>query len=47
MSQILIILLNTEDAYFNHYTAQKSFPLRIPLLNMTKSAVSCGFDHIY
>ena len=30
------------------YTAQKkSFPLRIFSVNVTKSAVSCGFGHIY
>ena len=28
-------------------TAQKSFPLRISSVNVTKSAVTCGFDHIY
>ena len=29
-------------------TAQKwSFPLRISLVNLTKSAVNCGFGHIY
>ena len=25
----------------------KSFPLRISSVNVTKSAVSCGFGHIY
>ena len=25
----------------------KNFPLRISSVNVTKSAVSCGFDHIY
>ena len=26
---------------------KRSFPLRISLVNLTKSAVSCGFRHIY
>ena len=30
------------------YTAQKwNFPLEIPSVNVTKSAVYCGFGHIY
>ena len=28
-------------------TAQKSFPLRISSVNVTKSAGNCGFGHIY
>ena len=34
--------------YISHTTyKQCSFPLRISSVNMTKSAVSCGFGHIY
>ena len=29
------------------YTARTRFPLKISLRNVTKSAVSCGFAHIY
>ena len=29
-----------------HYT-KNEFPLKIPSENVTKSAVSCGFGHIY
>ena len=35
-------------SYGLSYTVQKkSFPLRIFSVNVTKSAVSCGFGHIY
>ena len=30
-----------------HYTKNKSFPLTISSVNVAKSVVSCGFDHIY
>ena len=35
--------------YKNHVTLNKkwSFPLRISSVNVTKSAGSCGFGHIY
>ena len=32
---------------FTHCTKNKSFLLRISSVNVTKSAVFCGFDHIY
>ena len=34
---------------FNEQTLHKkrNFPLRISSVNVTKSAVSCGFGHIY
>ena len=36
------------NVFSTTYTAQKiSFPLRISLVNVNKSAVSCGFVHIY
>ena len=30
-----------------HYTQKRSFPVRNSSVNVTKSAVSCGFCHIY
>ena len=32
---------------YEHCTKKRSFPLRISSVNVTKSAVSCGFSHIY
>ena len=31
----------------NHYTKIWSFPFRISSVNVTKSAIPCGFGHIY
>ena len=39
---VLKISQNLQDTLHNW-----SFPLKIPSVNVTKSAVSCGFGHIY
>ena len=39
---------HSQNKLFKHSLHKKwSFPLRISSVNVTKSAVSCGFDHIY
>ena len=39
---------NSWDSWEWHHWKQKwSFPLRISSVNVTKSTVYCGFDHIY
>ena len=37
------------DSHSQHFSLHKnlSFPLKIFLVNVTKSAVCCGFGHIY
>ena len=43
-----ISILMTKDTFKFHALHKKwSFPLRISPVNVTKSAVSCGFGHIY
>ena len=39
----------SETHSMHSYTLNKkgSFPLRISLVNVTKSTQNCGFDHIY
>ena len=39
--------LKWDSASYRNVNAQKSFPLRISSVNVTKSAVSSGFGHIY
>ena len=45
----LITQTLTQNTYSLGATLDKkwSFPLKISSVNVTKSAVSCGFDHIY
>ena len=42
-----ISIINKEARFWSHCTKTSSFPLRISSVNVTKSAVSCGFGHIY
>ena len=39
--------MSKSQARRHHCTKKWSFPLRISSVNVTKSAVSCGFGHIY
>ena len=41
------VVLNLKILISKHCTKNGSFPLRISSINVTKSAVSCGFGHIY
>ena len=43
----VLILVCYASATHIHCTKKWSFPLRISSVNVTKSAVSCGFGHIY
>ena len=37
----------TDELVQTHTAQKRNFPLRISSVNLTKSAVSCGFGHIY
>ena len=43
---LCLSLKDTEAQVFSLHK-KSSFPLRISSVNVTKSAVSCGFGHIY
>ena len=49
VSKKVLLILNEKFYSGKHSTMHKkwSFPLRISSVNVTKSAVSCGFGHIY
>ena len=44
---IIFLCLSSQHRFYYHCTKNGSFPLRISPVNLTKSAVSCGFGDIY
>ena len=45
--QNLVNLMFLYDMILPHCTKKCSFPLRVSLVNLTKSAGNCQFGHIY